>query len=105
VTGALGIAWNKSRSYTENSDSVTEVPRDPFKNTMHNSFTWSVGLGIERSLGNSLRLGLGYLYTDAGKAKLDAINTDESLTVDNLSINQALLQVTYVMCGLCTRRD
>ena len=105
VTGALGIAWNKSKGYKETS-SGDEVPRTGKilnENNTQRDFTWSAGAGIERSFGSSWRVGLGYLFTDAGKAaQLNTTDGAVSLETENLYINQALLQVSYILCSLCT---
>jgi opacity protein-like surface antigen len=78
-----------------------EQPGDSFLDTTHKSFTWSAGLGLERSFARSWRVGIGYLFTDAGEAELKSRYDDNSLSVDDLFIHQAQLQVTYVLCGMC----
>ncbi len=92
----LGVAWNKSYHYTEHTSSITEVPRNPFKDTTTTAFAWSLGVGIEKEIYENIRLGLAYLYTDAGQAELDAIKSSDSLTIDNLSINQILFDASYI---------
>ena len=103
LNGELGLAWNTAKDYEESKATPPqngEQTRNTFQDTTTNSFTWSAGVGIERSLGDSWRVGVGYLYTDAGEAKLEAVNSNDNLTIDDLSIHQALLQVTYLLCGL-----
>lgn len=92
----VGVAWNKSYHYTEHTSSITEVPRNPFKDTTTTAFAWSVGVGIEKEIYEHIRLGLAYLYTDAGQAELNAIKSGDSLTIENLSINQILFEASYI---------
>lgn len=92
----IGIAWNKAYRYGEESSSITEIPRDPFDDTENVAFTWSIGAGIEKEIFEDVRLGLSYLYTDGGKAKLKSVNSDESLTTDHLSINQIILEISHI---------
>ena len=51
---------------------------------------------IRSLFGKHVRVGIGYLYTDAGKAELDAIDSDDSLKTESIGINQLLLQLTYL---------
>jgi opacity protein-like surface antigen len=92
----LGIAWNKAYRYREESSSPTEIARHPFKDTDNVALTWSVGAGVEREIYEDVRLGLSYLYTDAGRSKLDSRKSDESLTIDHLSLNQIILEASYI---------
>ncbi|MFI4957071.1 MAG: outer membrane protein [Gammaproteobacteria bacterium] len=95
ITANMGVAWNKTEDYTEESVIPGELPRtDLFSGTTQANFTYGVGFGIERALGKQWRVGLGYLYTHAGNAILENNNTGDHLE-QQVQFQELLLQISF----------
>jgi opacity protein-like surface antigen len=95
LTGALGIAWNKTSDYKETSHDPYAPASDYLEGETSTQFTWSVGAGVERELTDNWRVGLGYLYTDAGSAELKSKVTGDTLE-QKFSTQQLVLQINYI---------
>ena len=100
ISGELGAAFNRSRSYYEKPLIEEAVAMSPFSDHTQSSFAWGVGAGIDVDVGAHLRLGLGYQFADLGRAKLGlspAEETKETLSNPNLYTHQARFQLTAVL--------
>ncbi|MDR3502754.1 MAG: hypothetical protein P4L79_09245 [Legionella sp.] len=100
ISGELGAAFNRSRSYYETPLIEEAVAMAPFSSHTQSSFSWGVGAGIDVDVWTHLRLGLGYQFADLGHAKLGlspAEETKQTLNNSNLYTHQARFQLTAML--------
>ena len=95
----IGAAFNKTSNYYTNVPSFFEFTPE-FSNHTQTNFTYAVGPGIDLSLSNAFRVGVGYRYTDLGPAntgrgRIDGIPLSHSLK-SHLYANQVFAQFTYI---------
>jgi opacity protein-like surface antigen len=96
----LGAAFNKTSNYQ------TNVPlffafTPKFSNHSQTNFTYAIGPGIELNLTKSVRIGIGYRFTDlgpspTGTAQIDNISIPNALKHSHLYANQILAQFTFI---------
>ena len=96
----IGLAFNNAYDYHETSiDPTTPPPDTYFADNSTTSPTYSAGLGIEAELAETLRLGLGYRFSDFGQVSLGDYNygdTGNTLTNNNVLVNEMILELTVV---------
>ena len=96
----LGGAKNKAYDFVETPRDPLVAPDPPFADKSVNSFSYSIGLGLEALIIDDLFISLGYQFSDLGKIKLGEIDypsaTDESISNDHTYANEFLLGLTYV---------
>jgi opacity protein-like surface antigen len=101
LSGAAGVAVNKSFSYTEVPVSSADVPMlAPFANKTYRAFAWSVGAGLEMDVHEHARFGVGYSYSHLGNAGLGVAPLQDSnttLVLNNLTANEFFLQLSYIV--------
>ncbi|MFJ1268676.1 outer membrane protein [Legionella lytica] len=100
LSGELGAAFNRSRSYYEKPLIEEAVAMPPFSDHTQSSFAWGVGAGIDVDVWTHLRVGIGYQFADLGQAKLGlspAEATKETLSNPNLYTHQLRFQLTAVL--------
>jgi len=95
----LGAAFNQAIDYG------TDVPPNlTFTRLYHSesntAFSYAVGIGADMDVGDYMRLGIGYRFTDSGQVKLGKAMIDTSsvagtLDQSHLYANQVLAQVTW----------
>jgi len=99
--GGIGEAINKATGFKYNSVDPA-VPQNDiiFENNTNYSLSYSFGLGLEWAVVESIRLGLGYQYSDFGKIKLGHMRstgtTSETIQTDSTPAHEVLLNLTYV---------
>jgi opacity protein-like surface antigen len=99
LIGGIGAGFNRAKNYsTSIPDYLTFTPYYVDKSTT--SFSYTVGLGIDFLKFQSLSLGLGYRFSDLGRAELGngSIRNRQiagQLKQSHLYLNTALLEVNY----------
>ncbi len=95
----IGAAFNQASNYHENSIVPLVTPMSPFSRHTETSFAWGVGLGMDYSVTQHVRAGMGYQFSNLGSASLgrtSAETTSQSLSLSHLYTNQLRLQLTYL---------
>ncbi len=96
----LGASFNNSYHYRTDVPPLLTLTRT-YSNNSTTSFSYAVGVGVDVDVISHLRLGLGYRFTDFGKASLGQGNIDGTevsgtLTQSHLYTNEVLAQLTYI---------
>ena len=98
VDGSLGIASNNASNYQETSRINGAVPMSPYGEHHTNSFAYSVGAGLMYNLNPRVAIGLGYQFSDLGRARLgvsEAQQTTQTPTINHLLLQQLLLNISW----------
>lgn len=100
IQGGIGASFNQATNYSTNVPPFLTFTRK-YENTSTWSFAYVVGAGFDADLTESIRLGLGYRFTNAGTVKLeDEIDTTEvsgTLKQSHFNINELMLQLTFLI--------
>lgn len=70
VNGSLGAGINRSREFTITSRISQEIPAPGFQGKNLTSFTYTLGLGLQKILTPHLQAGIGYEFANWGKSQL-----------------------------------
>ncbi len=98
----VGASVNKAEDYKTNVNPFLAFTPQ-YNNNSTTAFTYSFGVGVDYDVvEDCVRLGLGYRFTDLGKAGLeksylDTTELKHSLQTNNLYNQEIILQLTYLM--------
>lgn len=99
VSASFGIGFNKAENFT-NVPIIYEAVKTPdFTATTTTSFTYTLGLGVQRALNTNVYLGLGYEFASWGNSRLGAAaeqTIGEGLALDQLYTNALMLHLTFI---------
>jgi len=95
----LGLGVNRAENYGTNVNPFLAFTPE-YKDNTEVSFSYSFAVGVDYDINDYLRLGLGYRFTDLGKASLEKsyLNTTElhhSIEKHHLYNQEIMLQLTY----------
>jgi opacity protein-like surface antigen len=96
---AAGIAFNRAHDFTNNPTIFEAVPNANFPSAMQNSFTYSLGIGFQKTVTDHLQVGMGYEFADWGQSHL-ARAPDQTMgnggpSLNHLYTNGILFDITY----------
>lgn len=103
----LGAAFNEAYDFrlsTSETGSINVAPT--YRDRTSTSFSYTLGAGLDASLTQHIRVGVGYRFSDFGKFQFSdgdiAINNVSflipfNLSTSNLYANQFLARVTYIV--------
>lgn len=100
LLAGVGASYNNTNNFsTDVNPFLTFTRVQDFSTT---SFSYNVGAGVDFVLTDYLRLGIGYRYTDLGKAELGPMKIDttpvpNTVSQSHLFINEALVQLFFVI--------
>lgn len=100
LSGEIGTAFNHTSDYHETPLETGILPTAPFANHNQTSFAWGIGLGLDYNLNQHVRLGVGYQFSDLGRAALgptSAALTTQTLNLSHIYVNQLRFQLTILM--------
>jgi len=101
VLFGLGAAFNKAYNYATSVPPFLTFTR-MYSDNNTTSFSYAAGVGIDTDISDHLRLGIGYRFTNLGKAELGnaTINTTTvsgTLSQNHLYANEGLIQLTVII--------
>lgn len=96
----LGAAFNDAEDYKAGSDECLFTPY--YEDASKTVFSYTLGLGIDYDLHEHIRLGLGYRFTDLGKAQLGRGELADSaipekLNAVHLYAQEVIAQFTFIL--------
>lgn len=99
VSGSIGVGFNNASSYHSTPIIFEAIPTPNFSSNIQTSFTYTVGLGVQKWINSNWQVGLGYEFADwgqsaLGKSQEQTINT--GLTLNHLYTNGLLFNLTYL---------
>jgi opacity protein-like surface antigen len=100
MSGELGASFNRASGYSEKPLLDEEFPMEPFSAHTQTSFSWGLGLGVDRDICTVLRLGIGYQFVDLGRASLGRSpvqETHNTLSIPHLYDHQVRVQLTALI--------
>jgi opacity protein-like surface antigen len=99
INGSLGIGFNRADNYTQTPKLFEVPPMPPFTSHTQNTFTYTIGTGLQKALDQHWSVGIGYEFADWGKSSLSAApgqTLNNSLQLNHLYTNQLQLSLSFV---------
>lgn len=99
VSASMGVGFNRAHNFT-NTPTISEAVASPnFSSNTTTSFTYTLGIGIERALTKHWQIGAGYEFSDWGNSELGSAKGQtkgDGLSLSHLYTNAFLLNLTFV---------
>lgn len=98
ISASLGVGFNRAFSFVTNPKTTAEVAPPPFSSNTTTTFTYSLGIGIQKSLLCGFAAAIGYEFTDWGRTQLGRARSqtlNQGPTLNHLYANQVLLSLFY----------
>ena len=70
VSGSVGVGFNRANSFNNTPIINEAVRQNNFSNHTQTSFTYTVGVGIQKVLNSNWQAGMGYEFADWGQSHL-----------------------------------
>lgn len=99
ISGSIGVGFNRSNSFYNIPLITQAVAQNNFSNFTQTSFTYTVGVGIQKILTSNWQIGMGYEFSDWGQSHLNpAVGQTEGtgLSLDHLYTNGLMFNITYL---------
>lgn len=100
VSASGGVAFNRAHSFTNTPVIFAAIPNKNFGNNTETTFSYSLGIGVQKKLYDQWELGIGYEFADWGKSQLDRApgqTVNSGLELSHLYTNSLLVNVTLVI--------
>jgi opacity protein-like surface antigen len=99
LSGSVGIGFNHAHSFDNIPTIFEALPTPNFSSRNTNSFTYTVGAGLQKPLSEHCQVGVGYEFADWGRSALgravgQTLNT--GLVVNHLYTQGVLFNVTFL---------
>ena len=99
ISASIGVAWNNAGGFTSTPTIFEAEPTPNFASNTETSFTYTLGIGLQRALSQNWQVGIGYEFADWGQSQLKA-GYDQiqgpKLALNHLYTNGLMFNLTYI---------
>ena len=99
VSASLGVGFNNAHDF-QNTPLISQAVTIPnFASNTQTSFTYTLGVGIQKALNPHWQAGVGYEFADLGQSQLSRASgqtLNSGLSLNHLYTNGVLFNLTYV---------
>lgn len=99
VSGSIGVGFNRAYQFNNEPTISSVVAMPNFVNNTTSSFTYTIGLGVQRQLNTHWQAGIGYEFADWGRSHLNRApgqTLNKGLELSHLYTNGLLINLTYL---------
>lgn len=99
VSASLGVGFNRAHDFTNTPLIFEALPNSNFTNHTKTTFTYTLGTGVQKPIGEHWQLGVGYEFADWGKSELGRAfgqAMSSGLALNHLYTNGVLFNLTYI---------
>lgn len=99
ISATIGVGYNRAYDFTSAPRIFQAVATPGFASNTTTTFTYALGVGVERQINPNWQFGLGYEFADWGRSELGAMPQQSSglgLSLSHLYTHSLLLNVTYL---------
>lgn len=106
VAAGIGASFNHLSHFNATADETGSINLTPvFSANTHSAFTYRLGFGVDTNLSERLRLGIGYQFTDLGRARFAngrviinqySFPSPFNLAIDHNYSNQFFAEISYL---------
>lgn len=99
VSASLGVGFNDAHDF-QNTPLISEAVTMPnFASNTKTSFSYTLGVGIQKTLSPHWQVGMGYEFADWGQSQLNRASSqtlNSGLSLNHLYTNGVLFNLTYL---------
>ncbi|MCR9191853.1 MAG: porin family protein [Gammaproteobacteria bacterium] len=99
VSAGFGLSFNRAFDFTISPDIYEEVAPPPFHDDVTTTYTYSLGVGMQKQLRPNIYFGIGYEFADWGVANLGAATgqtLNGGLQLNHVYTNELLFSINYI---------
>jgi opacity protein-like surface antigen len=99
ISAKLGVGFNYAHAFQNYPTIFEALPIANFASHSTTSFTYGLGVGVQKAIDQSWQIGLGYEFSDWGKSQLGRApgqNVNSGLTLNHMYTNSLLINVAYI---------
>jgi opacity protein-like surface antigen len=99
VSGSIGVGFNHAHAFNNIPTIFEALPTPDFASNTQTSFTYTVGVGVQKILNLHWQAGIGYEFADWGRSHLgqaEGQTLNRGLSLTHLYTNGFLLNLTYL---------
>lgn len=99
ISASMGIGFNTAHAFHNTPTIFEAVPNSNFKRHTEIAFSYTLGIGVEKSLTSHWQAGVGYEFSDWGRSKLNRAEGQtlhSGLRLNHLYNNGVLFNITYL---------
>lgn len=99
VSGSVGVGFNRAHDFIIMQKVVEQLPPPEFQSHTTTAFTYTLGAGLQRAMGEHWRAGVGYEFADWGKSRLSrgvAQTLGTGLQLSHLYTHQLQLSISFI---------
>lgn len=99
VSGSLGVGFNNAHGFHDTPASSEAQLTPDFSSHTQTTFTYTVGVGVQKALNAHWQVGAGYEFADWGKSRLGRApeqTQNSGLALNHLYTNGVLFNLTYI---------
>jgi len=99
ISGNIGIGFNRAYGFTITPKISAEVPAPAFTANTTATFSYSLGIGVQKTFCKNLQVAIGYEFSDWGRSGLSPANgqtTNETPTLNHLYTQALQVSLFYV---------
>lgn len=100
ITGSLGAGFNRASDFSMTPKIFEAIPTPAFRDNTTMAFTYTLGIGLQKSLNDNWQFGVGYEFADWGKSKLSRApgqTVNSGLHLNHLYTNELQFSLSYVV--------
>lgn len=99
ISGSIGMGQNNAHDFSITPRVYQEVAAPAFQSHTTHSFTYTLGVGVQRALNKHWQMGCGYQFASWGDSKLGKASgqtLNSGLYLNNIYTNSIQLNLTYI---------
>ncbi len=99
VSASLGVAWNDAQGYSSNPLIFEALPLPAFASHSETSFTYTLGIGVQRAINQNWQVGVGYEFADWGQSQLGIApgqTMGHGLSMSHFYTNGLMFSLTFL---------
>lgn len=100
LSASLGVSYNRAYEFKINPDIVQEVPAPAFKSNTKASFSYTLGIGLQKTFTPQFQAAIGYEFSDWGKTQLSPAagqTMNQGLALNHVYAQQLQLSVFFLV--------
>jgi opacity protein-like surface antigen len=97
ISASAGVGFNQAHDFTNTSTIFQALPQPNFRSHTESSFTYTIGLGVQKPVSENVSIGIGYEFADWGRSQLghaEGQTTGTGLKLNHLYTNGLFLNIT-----------
>jgi len=100
ISASVGVGFNHAYAFSIQPKITEEVAAPPFNSNTTTTLTYTLGVGLQKSLTTHLQAAIGYEFSDWGKTQLARAagqTLNQGLTLNHLYAQQVQLSLFYIV--------